>query len=716
MKVKSLEISGFRAFSKNHSFDLDADIVLVVGVNGQGKTSFFDAILWAVTGAIPRLRGLESVVSRYSSSGEARVAVSIVDDEGKAIEVTRQSDGLQSDGLRDELLVKVNGDDYRDQQGQVQLIQNLWPEGLRSNDQSMALQSALQYGVYLQQDVLTGFLTAETDEQRFNVFSQFVGAGATTEFQLALEGSRRAWSRATNVLANRLQEKEQRTEQLESQLRELEGDDLPYNVNEEEWATWWTRVRAFGVTRFDTPTPDSPESQGAVDTAMAELRTIRLSYERRRENLLDLETALLALPSVDLDPNELELTATRLEQTLAAARESLAEAEAATSKFLRVQTEARSEHQERVLLSDLALRHLEEQCPVCLQSYDKDSTRKRLEMIRDTAEPSLSLPSDLPDLSNLERHVRELERDASNASTALQQAWRQFELRKDEQERVRLALEELDIDVSSDGNISVVIRSALEENVRQLEELSSTRLQGESIALSLSRAGQLARKREIERAAVEAKNDSEETRREVAARRATGDLASKMIDGIRQASSELVEDELRKLEGLLQRIYSTADPHPVFRVVRFLSQMRRGHGRMMAQIEDPVYGIKSSTPDLLLSSSQMNVLAVSIFLTLNLGSRNLPLNTAILDDPLQSLDDINLLGLIDLLRRIRDRRQLMVSTHDRQFAALLERKLRPVSESQRTVRVDLSGWSREGVVANQADIARDPVPIRIAAA
>ena len=594
--------------------------------------------------------------------------------------------------------------------------QNLWPEGLRSNDQSMALQSALQYGVYLQQDVLTGFLTAETDEQRFNVFSQFVGAGATTEFQLALEGSRRAWSRATNVLANRLQEKEQRTEQLESQLRELEGDDLPYNVNEEEWATWWTRVRAFGVTRFDTPTPDSPESQGAVDTAMAELRTIRLSYERRRENLLDLETALLALPSVDLDPSELELTATRLEQTLAAARESLAEAEAATSKFLRVQTEARSEHQERVLLSDLALRHLEEQCPVCLQSYDKDSTRKRLEMIRDTAEPSLSLPSDLPDLSNLERHVRELERDASNASTALQQAWRQFELRKDEQERVRLALEELDIDVSSDGNISVVIRSALEENVRQLEELSSTRLQGESIALSLSRAGQLARKREIERAAVEAKNDSEETRREVAARRATGDLASKMIDGIRQASSDLVEDELRKLEGLLQRIYSTADPHPVFRVVRFLSQMRRGHGRMMAQIEDPVYGIKSSTPDLLLSSSQMNVLAVSIFLTLNLGSRNLPLNTAILDDPLQSLDDINLLGLIDLLRRIRDRRQLMVSTHDRQFAALLERKLRPVSESQRTVRVDLSGWSREGVVANQADIARDPVPIRIAAA
>ena len=711
MRVKSLKINGFRAFSKNHSFDLDADIVLVVGANGQGKTSFFDAILWAITGGIPRLKGLESVVSRYSTSGEARVELSIVDDDDKTIDVTRQSDGS-----RDELLVRVNGNDYRDQQGQVQLIENLWPEGLRSNDQIMALRSALQYGVYLQQDVLTGFLTAETDEQRFNVFSQFVGAGAATEFQLALERSRRAWSRATNVLADRLQEKEQRKEQIELQLVELEGDDSPYHVDREEWATWWTRFRPFGAARSDAPAPDSPESQGAVDAAMAELRTIRLSYERQRQYLQDLESMVLALPAVDQDPSELELMVARLEQALAVARASFAAAETTTSDFLKAQSEMRSEHHERVLLADLALRHLDEQCPVCFQWYDKESTRQRLETIRSTAEPSLDLPSDLPDLSMLQGRIRELERDVSDASKALQHTRRQSELRRNKQERIRLALEELGIDALTSGDISVAIKSALEENTRQLDEISNVRLQGESIAMSLAREGQLARKKEIVQAALEAKCDMEETRREVDARRATGELANKMIDGIRHASSDLVENELRKLEGLLQRIYSTADPHPAFRVVRFLSQMRRGHGRMMTQIEDPTYGIRASTPDLLLSSSQMNVLAVSIFLTLNLGSRNPPLYTAILDDPLHSLDDINLLGLIDLLRRIRDRRQLMVSTHDGRFAALLERKLRPVSESQRTVRVDLSGWSREGVIASQADIVRDPVPIRIVAA
>ena len=112
----------------------------------------------------------------------------------------------------------------------------------------------------------------------------------------------------------------------------------------------------------------------------------------------------------------------------------------------------------------------------------------------------------------------------------------------------------------------------------------------------------------------------------------------------------------------------------------------------------------------------MNVLAVSVFLALNLGIPTLSLNVAILDDPLQSLDDLNLLGLIDLLKRMRERRQLMVSTPSSRFASLLERKLRPVSDSQRTILLELSGWGSEGARVVQRDIAPDVVPIRLAVA
>lgn len=117
-----------------------------------------------------------------------------------------------------------------------------------------------------------------------------------------------------------------------------------------------------------------------------------------------------------------------------------------------------------------------------------------------------------------------------------------------------------------------------------------------------------------------------------------------------------------------------------------------------------------------LSSSQMNVLAVCTFLSLNLGVSSPPLECAILDDPLQSLDDINLLGLIDLLRRTKDQRQLFVSTHDVRFGDLLARKLRPGSSEQRTVVIELDGWSRKGPIVTTRDVHCDPVPLRLIAA
>ena len=316
----------------------------------------------------------------------------------------------------------------------------------------------------------------------------------------------------------------------------------------------------------------------------------------------------------------------------------------------------------------------------------------------------------------LERQVLDLEREFSTAATALQQAQRQQQLRTAGQDRLRIGLAEFAVNVPIEGDVSTAIRSALEENARQLESLSEVRVRGESIALSLARSGQLARRREVEAEVLRVRGDLVLARSEVAARQSSWDLATGMIEGIRHASSDLVESELARLESLLQRIYATADPHPQFRVIRLLSRMRQGHGRIVAEVEDPINDLRNDTPSSFLSSSQMNVLAVAVFLTLNLGTHTLPLKTAILDDPLQSLDDLNLLGLIDLLKRTREQRQLMVSTHDSRFSALLERKLRPVSHWQRTIRVELSGWSSEGSITNQRDVVGDPIAFKIAAA
>ena len=197
MRVASLEISGFRAFSGNERFDLDGDIVLVVGANGQGKTSIFDAIHWALTGQISRLERPGSVVSLYSSSGEARVELALASDDGRTLVVTRQSDGST-----DRLIVREGDEEFRGEAAEHELLRRIWPEGLSANESRAALRSALERGVYLQQDTLRDFLTADTDQERFNAISELIGTGRATELQVALENSRRAWSRATNQLTS----------------------------------------------------------------------------------------------------------------------------------------------------------------------------------------------------------------------------------------------------------------------------------------------------------------------------------------------------------------------------------------------------------------------------------------------------------------------------------------------------------------------------------
>ncbi len=199
------------------------------------------------------------------------------------------------------------------------------------------------------------------------------------------------------------------------------------------------------------------------------------------------------------------------------------------------------------------------------------------------------------------------------------------------------------------------------------------------------------------------------------AREQTGEVAGGVLEGLRNAASEVVAAQLEQTDPLLQRIYATADPHPSFRAVRLLTRIARGRGRLNTAVLDPHAGLSSQSPETVLSSSQMNALAVSVFLALNLGVRTLPMQAVILDDPLQSLDDVNLLGLIDLLRRTKDQRQLLVSTHDERFGRLLARKLRPVQDEQRTRVIELSGWGPGGPVIREEDSARDPELLRIAA-
>ena len=54
MRLRSATIEGFRGFTKKVFVDLDANVIILQGPNGVGKTSLLDAILWVLTGRIDR--------------------------------------------------------------------------------------------------------------------------------------------------------------------------------------------------------------------------------------------------------------------------------------------------------------------------------------------------------------------------------------------------------------------------------------------------------------------------------------------------------------------------------------------------------------------------------------------------------------------------------------------------------------------------------------
>lgn len=55
VRLRELEVCNFRAYREPQKFNLDANLVVLYGPNGLGKTSFFDAIDFACTGGVTRL-------------------------------------------------------------------------------------------------------------------------------------------------------------------------------------------------------------------------------------------------------------------------------------------------------------------------------------------------------------------------------------------------------------------------------------------------------------------------------------------------------------------------------------------------------------------------------------------------------------------------------------------------------------------------------------
>ncbi len=174
----------------------------------------------------------------------------------------------------------------------------------------------------------------------------------------------------------------------------------------------------------------------------------------------------------------------------------------------------------------------------------------------------------------------------------------------------------------------------------------------------------------------------------------TGKMLDRMSSAITGARTRLVRSTLESYNPLIRALYERLHPHPLFLDIDFEVIQAYKEAELYFRVFTRNREI-TAYPSTVFSTSQLNALALCIFLALNLRATG-SLSVVMMDDPIQVMDDINVLGFCETVRQMKTRRQLFISTHNKELYQLLLNKLRPVAPSDSVKGFRFEAWSQAG--------------------
>lgn len=179
----------------------------------------------------------------------------------------------------------------------------------------------------------------------------------------------------------------------------------------------------------------------------------------------------------------------------------------------------------------------------------------------------------------------------------------------------------------------------------------------------------------------------------VQAQRSTMLRAQRRLEEIGQSVRRALDAESiaarNRCQLIIDAIMRVLSPHRHLNTVRIESG---GGIRLVDEsLPKPVNAVEYS------SAGQMNLIGLAVFLGVGLGTRGSILQTLMLDEPVQNLDDVNVLNFVDLVRGLARSHQVVLSTADSNFADLLRAKLGPwaVAEKHSVVVHEFRDFDRQ---------------------
>jgi len=150
------------------------------------------------------------------------------------------------------------------------------------------------------------------------------------------------------------------------------------------------------------------------------------------------------------------------------------------------------------------------------------------------------------------------------------------------------------------------------------------------------------------------------------------------------AINGLNERVMDQMFDTMRSIFVRINSHPIFTDIDYDTGKKFKSNRLFLKVmtrENTSLGHQEANPSYIFSAAQVNATAISFFLAMALTQTWSPLSIVAMDDPVQSMDDMNVAALIDLIRNLADSRlqnhkQFIISTHDSTFYQVMRKKFR----------------------------------------
>jgi len=288
-----------------------------------------------------------------------------------------------------------------------------------------------------------------------------------------------------------------------------------------------------------------------------------------------------------------------------------------------------------------------------------------------------TLESRRADKAGLREGVRNQATSVSNERLAVEKSLAQYQelvaRLTAEIQAYRTKCGQLGLAEDAPADVSASARQRVSE---ELSPLQSVQRMADGYALS----GKLAA---VERAHNQTRKELEEAQRTLAhstKRYHTLERAGQEIEGwIRLLSEQVtraVTDRITAHKAEINSLFKAMIPAPYLFEEVTMKQAQDGLRlglRYRGQEEDV------GEPQFFLSNAQANVLALSLFLSFTRAQRWAKLETILLDDPVQHLDDLDAVAFLDTLRSVAlgglgPRKQVVLSTCDQNLYLLMIRK------------------------------------------